>query len=104
MRDLKIVNKGAGEMATGVACRLFIANFKSVVMLEIPLPISVRRGVAFSEAVYESEKEVEGIKAECLGNLAQVLDAWSRRNIAVIVDPEWNSINELQSGRILMTL
>lgn len=58
MRDLKIVIKGAGEMATGIACRLFMANLKLLVMMEIPQPITVRRTVAFSEAVYESEKEI----------------------------------------------
>jgi xanthine dehydrogenase accessory factor len=92
MRDLKIVIKGAGEMATGIACRLFMANLKSLVMLEIPRPISVRRGVAFSEAVYEREKEVEGVRAECAGNIAQIFDIWSKNNIAVVVDPEWNFI------------
>lgn len=101
MRDLKIVIKGAGEMATGIACRLFMANLKSLVMLEIPRPISVRRGVAFSEAVYEREKEVEGIKAECIGNFAQVVDVWSRRNIAVIVDPEWGIVNELKPDVVI---
>jgi len=101
MRDLKIVIKGAGEMATGIACRLFMANLKSLVMLEISRPISVRRGVAFSEAVYDSEKEVEGIKAECGENFAPVFDVWGRRNIAVIVDPEWGFINELRPDVVI---
>jgi len=96
MRDLKIVIKGAGEMATGIACRLFMANLKMLVMMEIPKPITVRRTVAFSEAVYESEKEVEGVKAEYAGNFADIFDIWRRRNIAVIVDPEWRFVNELK--------
>ena len=101
MRNMRIVIKGAGEMATGIACRLFMANLKSLVMLEIPRPISVRRGVAFSEAVYEKEKEVEGVKAECAVNFAQVFDAWSRGDIAVIVDPEWGFINELKPDVVI---
>jgi xanthine dehydrogenase accessory factor len=96
MRDLKIVIKGAGEMATGIACRLFMANLKLLVMMEIPQPITVRRTVAFSEAVYESEKEVEGVKAEYAGNYADVYDVWRRKNIAVIVDPEWSLTHELK--------
>ena len=96
MRDLKIVIKGAGEMATGIACRLFMANLKLLVMMEIPQPITVRRTVAFSEAVYESEKEVEGVKAEYAGNYADVYDVWRRKNIAVIVDPEWSLTYELK--------
>ncbi|HLA29064.1 MAG TPA: selenium-dependent molybdenum cofactor biosynthesis protein YqeB [Syntrophales bacterium] len=93
---MKIVIKGAGEMATGIACRLFMANLKLLVMMEIPQPITVRRTVAFSEAVYQSEKEVEGVKAEYAGNFADIFDVWRRRNIAVIVDPEWRFVNELK--------
>lgn len=101
MRDLKIVIKGAGEMATGIACRLFMANFRSLVMLEISLPVSVRRGVAFSEAVYEREKEVEGVKAEYAGNIGAVYDVWGRRNIAVSVDPQWGFVKELKPDVVI---
>jgi xanthine dehydrogenase accessory factor len=101
MRDLKIVIKGAGEMATGIACRLFMANFRSLVMLEIPLPISVRRGVAFSEAVYEREKEVESVKAEYAGNIAAIYDVWGRSNIAVSVDPQWSFVKELRPDVVI---
>jgi len=96
MKDLKIVIKGAGEMATGIACRLFMANLKSLLMMEIPQPITVRRTVSFSEAVYEREKDVEGVKAERVGNLAEVFDVWRRRKIAIIVDPAWSLVNELK--------
>ncbi|MDP2268887.1 MAG: selenium-dependent molybdenum cofactor biosynthesis protein YqeB [Deltaproteobacteria bacterium] len=101
MKDLQIVIKGAGEMATGIACRLFMANLHSLVMLEIPMPISVRRGVSFSEAVYEREKEVEGVKAEYAGNIAAVYDVWGRRNIAVSVDPQWGFVKELKPDVVI---
>jgi xanthine dehydrogenase accessory factor len=101
MRDLKIVIKGAGEMATGIACRLFMANLKSLVLTEIPKPISVRRAVAFSETVYEIEKEVEGVKAEYVRNFAEVFSVWKRSNIAVIVDPAWGVINELRPDVVI---
>jgi len=101
MRDLKIVIKGAGEMATGIACRLFMANLQSLAMLEIPRPVSVRRGVAFSEAVYEGEKEVEDIKAERAGEFSQVLAVWSRKHIALIVDPAWDFLKELRPDVVI---
>lgn len=83
-------------MATGIACRLFMANLKSLVMMEIPQPVTVRRTVAFSEAVYERGKEVECVKAEYAGNFVDIFDVWRRGNIAVIVDPEWRFVNELK--------
>ena len=46
-----IVVKGAGDLATGIACRLFRAGC-SVVMTETAQPTTVRCPVAFSQAVY----------------------------------------------------
>lgn len=96
MKDLKILIKGAGEMATGIACRLYMSNLKKIVMTEIPKPVTVRRMVAFSEAVYENTKEVEGVKAEYIVNYDEVNKVWGRENIAVIVDPSWTIISEIK--------
>ena len=54
-----IVIRGAGEMASGVAWRLFQSHFK-VLLMEIPQPLAVRRMVSFCEAVYEGRQTVEG--------------------------------------------
>jgi hypothetical protein len=62
MKVPTIVIKGAGEMATGIACRLYMANITNIVMLEIPQPLAVRRTVAFCESIYQKEVDVEGHK------------------------------------------
>ena len=61
MQTLSVVVKGAGEMATGIAHRLFMAGITRIVMTEIARPLAVRRGVAFCEAIYEGLMEVEGV-------------------------------------------
>ena len=96
MRNLKIVIKGAGEMATGIAHRLFMANIKHIVMTEIPEPISVRRTVAFSEVIYEGEMEVEGVKAELVESVDKLSEVWGKGSIGVIVDPEGQVISALK--------
>jgi xanthine dehydrogenase accessory factor len=85
--EIKVLIKGAGEMASGIAHRLFRSGFK-VCMTEIPKPIAVRRTVSFSESVYEIEAEVEGIKGQLVSSAASVLRAWGQRVIPVMVDPE----------------
>ncbi len=87
LNQLKIVIKGAGEMATGVAHRLYIAGMKNIVMTEIPEPLSVRRFVSFCEAVYEGTMEVEGVWAERIQSINEVESVWERQRIAVFVDP-----------------
>ena len=45
-----VVIKGAGDLATGTALRLYRAGFR-VVMTELPRPTAIRRTVCFSQAV-----------------------------------------------------
>ena len=63
IRELSIGIKGAGEMASAVAWRLYMANLRKVFMMEIPRPLAVRRGVCFCEAIYDRCKTVEGVDA-----------------------------------------
>ena len=58
---MKIVIKGAGDLATGIASRLYRAGHQ-IVMTEIAVPLTVRRSVALSRAVYEKEAVVEDLK------------------------------------------
>ncbi len=87
MTELTVVIKGAGEMATGIAHRLFMSHITRIVMTEIAEPITVRRKVAFSEAVYDGEMTVEGVKAVLLKDRSGVETAWQQRAIGVLVDP-----------------
>lgn len=92
LNEFGIVIKGAGEMASGIAARLYRAGFRRMVMVEIPEPVAVRRMVSFCEAVYDGEKEVEGIAAVCAPCRKDVELAWQARKIPVCVDPEWKTI------------
>lgn len=85
--DILVLVRGAGDLATGVAVRLHRCGF-GVVMTELPEPLAVRRAVAFSEAVYEGETQVEGIRACRVDDVAAARTALSRGVIPVLVDPQ----------------
>jgi xanthine dehydrogenase accessory factor len=87
LTDLVILVKGAGEMATGVAHRLACCHFK-VCMTEVANPQAVRREVAFSEAIFDSEKEVEGVSARRVESTDDISDAWKDGKISILIDPE----------------
>lgn len=95
-KDLRIVIKGAGEMATGIACRLYGACVKNIVMTDIPNPLTVRRTVAFSEAIHEGQWKVEGVEAVLVKGIEGINEAWREGKIAVIIDPEWKIVGELE--------
>jgi len=87
MKDLIVLIRGAGEMASGVAHRLYRSHFK-ICMIEIPNPLAVRRGVAFCEAFYEGEKEVEGVRAKSIPAPERIESAWEEKKIPVLIDPD----------------
>jgi len=96
LRDLVVVIKGAGEMASGIAHRLYMANIRQILMTDIAEPICVRRTVAFSESIYEGKMTVEGVEAERLEASDEAFDTWKRGRIGVIVDPSWNVVKTLK--------
>lgn len=96
LQDRLILVKGAGEMATGVVCRLYGANLRRILMLETESPLAVRRQVSFCEAVHEGVQEVEGITAIRVTGAAELHAAWAAGQIAVRVDPRGDSVHALQ--------
>ncbi len=96
IKDLVIAIKGAGEMATGLACRLFNANIRHIFMLDINAPMAVRRQVSFCEAIYDGSITVEGVTAKKVADKYSIPFSWQNNEIPVLVDPLWSSINAIQ--------
>lgn len=96
MRGLKVVIKGAGEMASGIAHRLYRANIRQIVMTEIERPLCVRRAVSFCEAIFEKTFVVEDVAAKGVSNAEEARAAWMGGNIGVMVDPHWNIVRSIE--------
>ena len=77
--------RGGGDLATGIAYRLHKAGLK-VLITEIAEPLSVRRKVSFSEAVYDGEITVEGMTGR-LATPKTVQSVLDEGAIPVLVDP-----------------
>ena len=84
---MRILIKGAGDLATGVAVRLKRAGF-DLLMTDLPHPTAVRRTVSFCEAIPEGEMVVEGIRARRAENVDKVEAIMADGDIAVLADPE----------------
>lgn len=101
IRELSVGIKGAGEMASAIAWRLYMAHIRKIFMMEIPSPLAVRRGVCFCEAIHEQRKTVEGVEAIKADSVDDVQRIWDQEKIAVLVDPEWISREKLQPDVML---
>src|SRR5581483_5586041 len=78
--------KGAGDLATGVAVRLYRAGLR-LLMTEIAEPTVVRRTVAFAEAIFAGETTVEGIRAVRCADQEAAERVLAAGDIPVLVDP-----------------
>jgi xanthine dehydrogenase accessory factor len=87
LTDLVVLIRGAGEMATGVAWRLYQSRFK-ILLTETPQPLAVRREVSFCEAVYEGRKQVEGVEAVLIHSPNELAGAWGSLQIPLLIDPD----------------
>jgi xanthine dehydrogenase accessory factor len=87
LADLRVLIRGGGEMASGVAHRLNRCHMK-VLITEVPAPTTVRRTVAFAEAAYEGSHTIDGVRAVKVATAAEVRESWLNGMIPVVVDPE----------------
>ena len=95
-----VMIKGAGDIASGIALRLWRAGI-NVVMTDLPKPSSIRRTVCFSEAVYRGETKVEEVRARLAANAADALRLLEEDILPVIVDPKAESAKELHPDVIV---
>ena len=83
--NMTVLVKGAGDVATAVIRRLHVSGFR-VVATEIAQPTTERLMVAFSNAIFDGEHEVEGVRA-VKTDAAGIEDVWARGCVPVIIDP-----------------
>jgi len=95
---LKVLIKGAGEMASGVAWRLHQSHFR-LLMTETAHPLAIRRAVSYCEAVFEGHMVVEDVSAILINRSEDIPAAWERFQIPLMIDPPVDGAARFQSGR-----
>jgi len=96
LNQLIVGIKGAGEMASAVAWRLYMANIRTIFMMEIPHPLAVRRAVSFCDALHKGTATVEGVEARKADDAEGIRAAWNKKAIAVLVDPHWTALKTMR--------
>ena len=81
-----VVVRGAGDLASGVIAKLYNSGYQ-VLALECEKPLSIRRKVSFSEAVYQGAVTIGGVTA-CLCTLDMVDEVLESGRVPVLVDPD----------------
>jgi xanthine dehydrogenase accessory factor len=88
------VMRGGGDLATGVAQKLWRAGFK-LAILELARPTTVRRTVALSSAMFENVARVEDLTARKTDDPSQCQALWDRGEIPILEDPRCEILSQL---------
>src|SRR6056297_261374 len=96
-----VLIKGAGDIASGVAYRLYKAGF-NIAMSEIDNPTMVRRTVSFAECVYKDSWEVEGIKSIYVDDLKKINKIWRNGHIPVFNRCHVEDFKKLMNPEIIV--
>ena len=92
-----IIVRGGGDIATGTISKLHHCGYP-VLVLESQTPTAIRRHVAFSEAVYEGQSQVEDVTCKLADSMVanpmgvnpmeSVQGIWREGKVAMMVDPD----------------
>ena len=82
-----VVIRGAGDIATGIALRLWHSGMDCV-MCEIEHPTAIRRTVAFSDAIRRGETTVEDVTARRAADVGEARRLLAEGIVPVLVDPQ----------------
>jgi len=92
--------RGAGDIATGVAFRLYKSGF-SVVMSDLPIPTSIRRTICFSEAIINGTTRVEDVTAVLAKDAEAAKAVLADGNIAMLADPDGTEAKKLKPVAVI---
>lgn len=92
--------RGAGDLASGIALRLWHSGF-DVVMTELEHPTCIRRTVSFSQAVVNGRADVEDVSAQKAENITHAGELLKRDILPVFVDPACRCREELKPDVVI---
>lgn len=95
-----ILIRGAGDIASGIALRLYRCGF-TLAMTDLSHPTSIRRTVCFSEAVRQGSCSVEGVEAQRAVTRMDAEALWRKRQIPVFPDDEGKILSLLRPDALV---
>ena len=97
---MRVLIRGAGDLASGIALRLFHAKME-VVMTDLPRPTAIRRTVCFSQAILFGTMTVEDVTAVFAETSEAAVSILKEKKIPILADPEAACIAALRPDAVV---
>ncbi len=94
-REQIVAIKGAGDLASGIALRLWRCGYR-VIFSELPVPLCIRRTIAFSSAVFDGSAKVEDAEGILIRETDEADAVWRAGKLPVIVDEDAEKLLSLK--------
>ena len=94
-KNLKILVRGAGDLASGIIWNLAYAGFK-VVCVDVEKPSCIRTEVSFSTAIYEGVKTLGGVTCVYVKDESDIEKVWNDGNVALLIDSEAKILEKMK--------
>ena len=92
IRDRLAIIRGGGDLATGIAYRIWRAHYK-VLMLEIAEPLAIRLTVSAAAAVFNDVIKIEDMVVKHIDSTGEV--RFDSNEVNILIDGDGKSICEL---------
>lgn len=99
--DLLVLVRGANDVASAAAHRLFSAGY-SVVIHEVPQPTTTRRKMSFTDAVFDGQAILNGIQAKFIERLDILLEVLAARRAIPVVVKDFQEVLQAVCPQILV--
>jgi xanthine dehydrogenase accessory factor len=96
-----VLIRGAGEMASAVAWRLYRSNVRRIVMTDLDQPLCVRRTVSFCTAIPEGEAVVEDVRARSVRTSGELERTWKEGLIGVVAQGHWRDFATIKPDVVI---
>jgi xanthine dehydrogenase accessory factor len=101
MPDIRILIRGANDVGSAVAHRLFTAGY-SVVIHEDPQPTTSRRGMSFTDAVYDGHAALDGVEAQWITSSHLLRDRLVTHRVVPVLVTDFHELLKTLRPQILV--
>lgn len=99
--DLRILVRGANDIGSAVAHRLFGAGY-SVVIHEMPQPSTTRRRMSFTDAIFDGRAVLDGLEAQLIKRLYLLRGALVAHQVISVVVKDFHQLMQTLHPQILV--
>jgi xanthine dehydrogenase accessory factor len=101
MPDIRILVRGANDVGSAVAHRLFTTGY-AVMIHEVPRPTTARRGMSFTDAVFDGRAFLDVVEAQLISSLEMLQSTLAAHQFIPVVIEDFQELQKILFLNVLV--